>query len=407
MKKLLTILLLMFTVFAMAQTDKQKELEKRKAKLIEEIKLNERLLQNVKQKEKSVVNFIIQQNAKINLREQLIKTTERQARLLNDEIYKNQKQINKLNEDLEILKEDYAAMILKSYKSRSEQSQAMFLLSSNSFLQAYKRTQYMKQYAGYRKSQGDEIHEKTQELLALNTKLQAQKQEKEKLIAENEKDKLALLKEKEEQQKMANSIKKDMNKITAEIKKKQQETKAIDRQIDKIIKDAIAENNKRVAKETGTKVSESSKMALTPEGKIISTNFKSNKGNLPWPVQKGFVTLKFGAQPHPVQRTLIIESNGIEITTEPGAEAKAIFDGEVMFVQVATPINKIVYIQHGEYITIYQNLSTINVKKGDKIKSGQTIGKIHTNEFTNKTAMKFSISQNTTLLNPEAWLSNK
>jgi septal ring factor EnvC (AmiA/AmiB activator) len=326
---------------------------------------------------------------------------------LNDDIYKNQIQLNKLNRELKLLKDDYANMIVKSYKSRSERSRAMFLLSSSSFLQAYKRAQYMKQYAGYRKNQGEEIINKSAEIEIQNKKLAEVKNEKIQLIAEQEKEKSALEEERKEQQKLVNSIKKDQKKIVAEINKKQKEAKEIDRKIQELIRAAIAEANKKTAKKSGTKTvstgTSSSKIVLTPEGKIISDNFKANKGRLPWPVKKGFVSIKFGSQPHPVVKTTQINSNGIEITTDQGADAIAVFGGEVFLVQIITPIKKAVYVQHGDFITVYYNLSSVNVSKGDKIKEKQVIGKIFT-DGNGKTAIKFSVLQNDVFLNPQSWL---
>jgi septal ring factor EnvC (AmiA/AmiB activator) len=228
-----------------SQPPTQEELEERKAKIQLEIQEKERQLQSVKSKEKSVVSQLLIQKEKIGLKEKLIRTTEKQTKLLSNDIYINQLKINQLNRDLEKLREDYAQMIVKSYKSRSEQSRAMFLLSSENFLQAYKRAQYMKQYASYRKMQGEEIKGKTKQLEDYNVKIGAQKQEKEKLIAEKEKEKQELEKEKQEQEKIANQIKKEKGKIAAEIKKKQQETKRIDEQIRKMIRDAIAAANKK------------------------------------------------------------------------------------------------------------------------------------------------------------------
>ncbi len=412
-KHIFSLLFLFLACQVWSQTDAQKKLEARKEKLLEEIKLNEKLLSEQKKKEKSVVNVIIQQNAKINTRQELIKTTEKQAKLLTDDIYTNQIKINKLSKDLEVLKEDYAKMIVKSYKSRSEQSRVMFLLSSNSFLQAYKRAQYMKQYSSYRKSQGVEIQRKSDELAEYNNKLNVQKKEKVKIIKEQEKEKEMLEKERQEQQKLANSIKKDLKKITADINKKQQETKDIDRKIQKMVRDAIAAANKKASKSTGTKTTskgtsttESAKIVLDTEGKIASDNFKANKGQLPWPVEKGFVSLKFGSQPHPLVKSLPINSNGVEITTDSGAHARAVFSGTVMLVQVLSPVNKAVMIQHGDFITVYQNLETVTVSKGDKVTTKQSLGRIHTSDSNNKTSMKFSVLQNDTFLNPQTWINN-
>ncbi len=184
-----------------SQQPTQEELEQRKIKIQLEIQEKEKLLQSVRSKEKSVITELLVQKEKIGLKEKLIRTTEKQTKLLSNDIYVNQLKINQLNRDLEQLREDYAEMILKSYKSRSEQSRAMFLLSSQNFLQAYKRAQYMKQYASYRKMQGEEIKGKTTQLVSYNEKIGAQKSEKEKLIAENEKERKELEKEKQDQEK--------------------------------------------------------------------------------------------------------------------------------------------------------------------------------------------------------------
>ncbi|MCF8323070.1 MAG: peptidase M23, partial [Flavobacterium sp.] len=246
-KLILTLLFFCCTIQMYSQPPTQEELEERKAKIQLEIQEKEQLLQSVKSKEKSVVTQLQIQKEKIGLKEKLIKTTEKQTKLLGNDIYINQIKINQLNRDLEQLRKDYAAMILKSYKSRSEQSRAMFLLSSENFLQAYKRAQYMKQYASYRKMQGQEIEGKTKQLVGYTNKIVVQKTEKEKLIAENENEKKELVKEKKEQEKIASQIQKQKGKIIAEIKKKQQETKKIDAQIQKLIRETIAAANKKTA----------------------------------------------------------------------------------------------------------------------------------------------------------------
>lgn len=377
------------------------------------------------------MHVIVIQANKIKLKEKLINTTERQAKLLSNDMYINQLKINKLKRELEVLKADYAEMIVKSYKSRSEQSRAMFILSSENFLQAYKRAQYMKQYTNYRKMQGEEISSKSNQLIDYNGRLDVQKAAKKKLIAENEKERLSLLKEKNEQQKVINSIKKDKNKIAADIKKKQQEARAIERQIDRLIRAAIAEANRKAAEEAAMKKAEaskkagetkeetktrakaivssapavsSSKIVLTPEAKIIADNFKANRGRLPFPVEKGFISLGYGDQPHPVFPALTIHNSGVEITTEQGSNARAVFDGEVTSVQVLSPTNKAVVIQHGDYFTVYQNLISVNVSKGDKVNRKEIIGRIRTTG-EGKTVIKFLILQNTTYQNPAGWLS--
>lgn len=410
-----TLFFLFMASLAFAQPN-QEELERKKEKLLKEIQEKEAQLQSVRSKEKSVGKLLQIQKEKIGLKQSLINTTEKQAKLLSNNIYLNQREVNKLNKELKVLKEDYAEMIVKSYKSRSTQSRAMFLLSSEDFSQAYKRLQYMKQYTSYRKMQGEEIKRKTTELNDYNAKLSGQKTEKEKLLAEQEKQRQELVKEKLDQEKIANSLKKDKKQITAEIKKKQQETKRIDAQIQKLIRDAIAEANRKAAAANAkanpktttaaeTKAIESStKIVLTPEGKLISDNFKANKGRLPWPVAKGAITLGYGNQSHPVYKSLVVHNSGIEITTESGADARAVFAGEVTKVIVISPLNKAVCVQHGDYFTVYQNLGTVNVSAGDKVTAKQSLGKIRTSA-DGKTVLKFMVSQNTTYANPQQWIS--
>ncbi|MNX60508.1 Murein hydrolase activator EnvC precursor [compost metagenome] len=415
-KFLLSLIFICATTFMWAQDSQQEKLEQRKAQIQQEIRDNEKMLQSVKKKEKSAVNVFLIQANKIKLKEKLINTTARQEKILNNDMYINQLKVNKLKRELAVLKEDYAKMILKSYKSRSEQSRAMFILSSESFLQAYKRAQYLKQYTNFRKNQGLEIQSKTAQLVDFNAKLDGQRKVKKKIIAENQKEKQSLEVEKKEQQKLVNAIKKDKNKIIADTRSKQAEAKRIDRQIDRLIREAIAEANRKAAAERakdnpGSTVStapvSSSKIALTPEGKILAADFKANRGKLPWPVEKGFISLGYGDQQHPLYPGVTVHNSGVEITTESGATARAVFEGTVSSVIVLSPINRAVMIQHGDYFTVYQNLSQVFVEKGDKVNIKQSIGKVRTSGDTGKTIIKFLILQNTSNNNPEGWLQNR
>ena len=405
-KYLLSLLFLCWSVLAWSQESEQEKLEQRKAQIQQEIIENEQQLQSVKKKEKSAVNVVVLQAKKIKLQEKLIRTTEKQAKILGNNMYINQVKINKLKKELEILKADYARMIVKSYKSKSEESRAMFLLSSENFLQAYKRAQYMKQYSSFRKLQGMEIKSKSLELQDYNGRLAVQKKQKQKIITEKEREQLALEKQKKEQQRLVNLIKKDKDKIIVAIRKKQNETKTIDRQINRLIQEAIAEANRKAAKD-GIVPSggSSSRIVLTAETKILADNFRANRGKLPWPVEKGFLSLAYGKQAHPVYTTLIINNSGVEITTDAGANARSVFAGEVANIMILSPVNKAVMIQHGDCFTVYQNLSSVAVSKGDKVGIKQNLGKIRTNS-EGKTILKFTISENATYNNPASWLYN-
>lgn len=419
-KFLLSLFVLFFSFSAMAQIDEKEKLEQRKEQLQKELSEAKTKLQNEKKKEKSVLKEIAGQDAQIRISEKIISTIAKQARILDDNIYLTQLEINKLNKDLKIMKEDYAKMIVKSYKSRSEQSRFMFVLSSTSFLQAYKRVQYMKQYAGYRKRQAEEIKVKQARLGVAVGELQINKKEKEVVIVEKTKIKAEHEKLKQEKVETAKLIQKDKKKIAADIAKMDKERKSIDKKIKKMINDAIAaENKKNAAKKKAAATASgntapvktapvsSTKIELTPEGKLSSDSFKANKGQLPWPTEKGYISTGYGNQPHPDYSNIVIHNSGIDITTDSGSSARAVFAGEVSGVQVSQTTNTYtVLVRHGDFFTAYSNLSSVSVSVGNKVTAKQTLGKIKTNAKGNS-VLKFVINQNTTVLNPKSWLKPK
>ncbi|WP_396218014.1 murein hydrolase activator EnvC family protein [Flavobacterium sp.] len=419
-KFLLSLFVLFFSFSAMAQIDEKEKLEQRKEQLQKELSEAKTKLQNEKKKEKSVLKEIAGQDAQIRISEKIISTIAKQARILDDNIYLTQLEINKLNKDLKIMKEDYAKMIVKSYKSRSEQSRFMFVLSSTSFLQAYKRVQYMKQYAGYRKRQAEEIKVKQARLGVAVGELQTNKKEKEIVIVEKTKIKAEHEKLKQEKVATAKLIQKDKKKIAADIAKMDKERKSIDKKIKKMINDAIAaENKKNAAKKKAAATASgntapvktapvsSTKIELTPEGKLSSDSFKANKGQLPWPTEKGYISTGYGDQPHPDYSNIVIHNSGIDITTDSGSSARAVFAGEVSGVQVSQTTNTYtVLVRHGDFFTAYSNLSSVSVSVGNKVSAKQTLGKIKTNAKGNS-VLKFVINQNTTVLNPKSWLKPK
>ena len=380
-----------------AQSDQREELEERRLQLQQEIKrINSLRTSNLK-KEQSILTQVEDLDQQIRTTENLIRVTNQQANLLTNEINSNQNKITALRNELEKLKEDYSRMIRKSYKSKSDQSRIMFLLSSENFLQAYKRLQYMKQYANYRQQQGEEITIRTADLQVLNENLARQKTEKDKLIAENRETRAQLQKSKKEQQSLVAAVRKKEGQFAAQLRQKQQEVNAIDKQIERIIAEAIAANNK----ESG---STSRVFELTPEARALAANFESNKGKLPWPVKSGIVSMRFGTQPHPVVKTITINSNGVRIDTEQNGRAKAIFGGTVSEIQAVKGANKAIMVRHGDYISIYNNLDKIFVRKGDEVSIGQELGEIGTSGSTGKTTLHFLLYQNSTKLNPEQWI---
>lgn len=400
--KILAFILLFFSsTFIFAQDGKQKELEARRLEITREIQQINKLLASNKSKKKSQVSQIENLSLKISARENLIKVTNQQANLLTREINNNQKQITANRDEFTLLKAGYSKMLQQAYKNKNKQSRVMFLLSSTNFKQAYKRVQYLNQYADYQKEQANKIKVKTITLQEANRNLLIQKKVKSKLIAENKKEQKALEIERNQHEIIMKSIKKDLNKYTAQIKSKQKEARRIDRKIDKLISDAITASNKKVGVKT---ISKSKIFALTAEAKALAADFLGSKGKLPWPVTKGIVKLRYGKQPSPVNRALTINSNGVRISTEKGAQVRAIFNGEVMGILRPKRSNPIVMIKHGNYITTYQNLGKIYVKTGDKVTTKQDIGEVFTNPTTGETILKFRIDKDNKTQNPSNWI---
>jgi septal ring factor EnvC (AmiA/AmiB activator) len=387
-----------------AQVNKQKELEEKRQAILNEIKQINSLLFATQKEEKSVLTQVEDLNSKITARQNLIRVTNQQANYLSREVNNNRAKINLLETELKDLKEDYASMIVKSYKSKSQHSRIMFLLSSEDFLQAYKRLQYMKQYAKHRKLQGESIKKKSVVLEELNQGLIEDKKKKQILIDENKLAKTKLSKELEDQSQLVSALKKDENKFARQIQKKQKEANKIDKEIEKLIRDAIAASNKKNAKKSGTKASSSKKLALTPEAKLIAADFTKNKGKLPWPVKNGVVVKRFGNTRHPQLPNVTTYCSGVEITTEKNAKARAVFNGEVMEIQKIKGAAKAVFIQHGDYITVYQNMTNVTVKKGDKVVTKQEIGSVAAKASSGKSVLKFLVYQNDKKMNPASWI---
>jgi septal ring factor EnvC (AmiA/AmiB activator) len=390
---------------AFSQTKKQLENQRKKYKA-EIVKLN-RLLFNEVKKEKNALEDLKDINQKIGVRNKLINTINLEAKLLSNEIKKNERKISKLNKNLAALKADYAEMIYKSYKSKSQQSKTMFLLSSQNFYQAYKRLEYMKQYTQFRKKQGEDILVQADFVKKMNDSLFYQKQVKDTLILVEENQKKEIESDQKNQKKLISTIKKKEGKYKREIKKNVREEKRIVAKIDKIIKDAIAKANRLArAKNKGKKPvsKKNNKFILSPEAKALATRFEQNKGKLPWPVKEGIVVRRFGKQRHPTFPGITINGTGLHIVTSKRSEAEAIFNGEVLSILVGSGGTKNVMIRHGNYITSYNNLENSYVKKGDKIKVGQKIGRIFTDKVSKKTKLIFFLFKNTTRLNPASWM---
>ena len=394
---------IVFLVFAFqdchSQSKRQIELENKRRELQQEIRQITNMLFERKKEKKSIVSSVENLNYKISVRKNLIRITNQQANLLTLEINDNQNLISKKRNKIKLLKDDYAKMILKSYKNRSSNNKLMFVLSSSNFQQAYRRLQYIKQYANYQKQQSEVIKQEAKQLQELNNDLLRQKKDKQKLVSENKVAKAILDDELLAQKELIEEIQKNLVKFSAQIKVKQRESEKLDREIRKLIQEAIAASNAKAGKSKKIVT-----FALTPEQKKLAATFTANKGKLPWPVANGVVKLRFGTNPSPIDPKIKIKSNGVRIATNQAEPVRAVWEGTVQGVMTPRKGNNTIMIRHGNYITVYKNLSKFYVGKGDKVTTKQVIGEVLTNKVSGESILSFGIYKDSSIQNPSSWI---
>ncbi len=395
-KRILFAVFLISVQIVFSQSSSRKDLENQKQAIQKELKqINNLLFINNKKKEVAFSD-IENLTLKIQRQQEIVKLTNRQINILNEEISQNQKTKANLEKNLEEIKLAYKQMIIRSYKARSGKNKLMFILSAETFFQAFKRTQYIKQYASHRRNQAKKIVSISENITNVIKDLSQRLDLKRDLLKKNRDNQKTLESEKTRVNKMAYQLRSQEKKYKRNIVLKQKESEKIDKEIEKLIKEAIAASNRKKAK--------SNNFSLTPEALALAKSFELNKGKLPWPVSRGVVIQKFGTQPHPVVRTAKIKSNGIVIATEKSAKVKTVFKGIVLSVLKFRGSNPTVLVQHGNYITAYKNLAKVFVEKGDNLDSGEVIGEVYNNENSGKSTLQFSVFKKTTPLNPIYWI---
>ena len=381
---------------SIAQTQKIKDLENERKVLKNEILEINSLLINNSKKKKNAFNDLESLTYKINKTETLIKLTNDQINLLNFEVEKNEDKIDKLNIEIIAARKDYSDMIFNSYKSRLKENRLMFLLSAENFLQAFKRSQYFEQFSKNRKEMALSIQTKVGTVKKIIDTLKTKIYEKDSLINFNLSEKKILSNEKKEHNNLIISLRKRESAYKKQINDKQRQASLLDKEIDRLIKEAIKESNKNSSLST---------FSLTPEAKALAESFSKNKGKLPWPVERGVIIQKFGLQSHPVVKTTKIKSNGIVIATAKNANIRSVFNGKVLSILKFKGSNLTVLIQHGNYISVYKNLSKVYVNKGQNVESYDIIGEVFSSNSESKTTLQFSIFNNTTALDPYLWIA--
>lgn len=405
MNRILIPLIIFF--LAVPQVFSQKDrakLEQDKKKIEEEIQYTNQLLDQTRKNRENSLNEVVILNKKISQREQLISTINKEVKSVEYQMMLAQDSVMLLVKDLQALKDEYAKMIYYSYKNKNLYDRLVFIFSSEDFNQAYQRLKYFEFYNEYRKKQALLIQLKQKRLEIKMEDLAAIRNEKNALISSEERQKQQLALEREEKNKTVKSLSKKEKELQKTLKEKEAAAKKLQQAIQEIIAEEIRLANERASKTGGVSL-KTGEFALTPEEKIISDNFLSNRGKLPWPVEKGIISSTFGEHPHPVLKNVKTRNNGIDLMTDSGAEARAIFSGVVTRVMNVPNNNNVIIIRHGEFLTVYSNLDQVYVKIGEKVSTKQKIGTVYTSKSDSKTELHFEVWQSKTLLNPEEWLA--
>ena len=400
MKKILGVFIFILLSSTVMMSQTVSELQAKKKKALEDLELTSSLIEKTSKSKTKTLTQLNLLNAEIKQRQSVINTLNAEIRTINKDLNKLRNETNKLQQQLDTLKKEYAKLMYHTYYKKSKYDELMFVLSAKDFAESFRRYRYIKQYSEYCQKKTQEINDtKT----ALNEKLkQTEKVRAERLTVLNErkKENTKLQNEKNKQNKLIKDLKKKEKQLKAELKKQQKIANKLNEQIEK----KIAEEAKKSSKPSSSGGGKT--YALTKEEKLLSGNFEKNQGRLPWPVLKGIVVGHFGIHPHPVLKHVTTNNKGIYIQCPKGSQARAVFDGEVTQVFTIAGSNKTVIIKHGLYRTVYSNLTKVNVKVGQKVKTKDNIGTIYSDpEDGDKTELYFQVWKDRNIHNPENWLA--
>ena len=387
---------------------KQKQLEQERKKKEKEIQLTRKLLNQTQHEKKKSLSQLRLLNKQIRIREELIHTVNSEIDELDDEILIRKTEIEELEKSLEKRKQEYADMVYLAYKSKRVFDPVIFVLSAPSFHQASRRMEFMRSLSESRTEQLRLITEAREKINAELASLEMVRDEKTALLGKQQNERTELEKDKNEEGDLVKSLQQKEKQLRKDLAEKQKAARKLDAEIKRIIAEELERARKEEEarrKKTGEK--KSTDMALTPEAAALSANFASNKGKLPWPVEKGFIIRSFGEHRHPTLPNVKTVNNGVDIVTTDGARARAVFEGEVRAIFNVPGMQNAVMINHGEFYTVYTHLETVTVKKGDKVTTKQALGTIYKNPDDAKTILHFELWRGNAKQDPESWIYAK
>jgi murein hydrolase activator len=399
------LVVMLSAVFALhVDGQNREELERNKIRIEQEISLINQLLRETQSSAQLNLNQLVIINNRINSRENLIRAISNEIGFINRRIRNIQEESELLQEDLKMLKESYARMIYYAYRNRNSYQRLMFIFSSRDFNQAYLRLKYLQQLTKHRQLQAEKIEETASRLEETLAELELRKQEQQKLLAEQQQEMNNLNREKQEQNQSVQQLKRREQELMQQLRAQERAARELQQAIERV----IAEERRRAAEAAraeGRPAAEA--FRLSPEEQLISNQFAENKGRLPWPLERGIITGFFGEQPHPVLPGIKIVNNGIDISTTQGSRARAIFEGTVSRVVSIPGAYYAVIIRHGDYLTVYSNISEVFVRNGQKVNIREELGTLATDSRDARTHVHLEIWHGNQKLNPSDWITRQ
>ena len=399
--KLRSSLILIFLLLGAVQgfTQTKEELQEKRDQIAKQISITNDLLKKTEKSRSKAQNQMNLIERKISLRQDLIDNLRGEIRIIDKRIDEQQTRIDELKRDLENLRDDYAELIRQAQRNQNSYDRMMYVFAADDFFQAIRRLRYMEEYARYRKSVAESLEKKQKQLTKKIEELKEEKQEKENLADETRSAQENLAKDKQSQSKNLADLKQEERSLKQKLQKQKEERERLSAAIQKIIEEEI-----RLAREkSGTSTFE-----LTPEAQALSEDFESNRGKLPWPVERGVLTGKFGEHPHPVLAGIKVTNNGVDIATDKSEPVRAVFEGKVTSIFSIPGAGQNVIISHGAYRMVYANLSKVFVDKGQSVSVKDPIGQILTDGNEQKAEAHLEIwkitNDGTVKQNPEVWL---
>ena len=388
--KYILTLVLSTCLLVPAWSESVKELQRKQKKLQAEIEQTNKMLKQTQKDESATMNKLQLLNQNIKTQKKLIHTLDNEITALNREMKRLSNTRDSLQVVLERYKGDYAQMVKQSHYARMQQSPLLFLLASDSFQQLARRTRYLQEFAHFRQEQVRRIENTQAEIDTQNELLETNKADKQAALSSRKREQANAKRHERKQKNMLSQLKSKEKDLNKQIKQKQKKVDELNRKIDDIVR-----------KQT----EKASKTSLTKEQKLIAGGFEANKGRLPWPVEKGMISGHFGKQQHPVYSQVTMDNKGIYLQTTAGTKARAVYKGEVTSCFMVGGTYAVI-VQHGNYRTVYSNLSKLSVKQGDKVDTKQAIGTIFTDpEQDQKTELYFQIYKDKNIQNPELWIA--